>query len=136
MDANENLTLNKNPVKARKKHIVLFVIACILLTAAVFFACPLISLWMSPPQVEDPTGDPLAMGAVVFVGMGLAMAAYMSMFLFVIHWMGGIIIMALLALDRKDKPKWLWEASLTITLVFLIPVMILVVSRIAVRMLC
>jgi hypothetical protein len=41
--------------------------------------------------------------------------------LFVINWLCGMVIMALLAMERGNKPKWLWAASLTVALVGLLP---------------
>ena len=38
--------------------------------------------------------------------------------LFVINWLCGMVIMALLVMERRNKPKWLWGASLGLVILF------------------
>ena len=121
MDMNENLNQVVPPVKAEKKHIVLFVIACVLLVVSAVLACFLMAAYLDPPQVETPEGDPLAMGALLLAGAAYGMAMLIAHALFVINWLCGMVIMALLAMERGNKPRWLWVASLTVALVGLLP---------------
>ena len=109
------------PVKAEKKHIVLFVIACVLLAVSAVLACFLMAAHLDPPQVETPEGDPLAIGALLLVGVAYGIAVLIALALFVINWLCGMVIMALLAMERGNKPGWLWVASLTVALVGLLP---------------
>ena len=109
------------PVKAEKKHIVLFVIACVLLVVSAVLACFLMAVHLDPPQVETPEGDPLAIGALLLAGTAYGIAVLIALALFVINWLCGMVIMALLAMERGNKPKWLWAASLTVALVGLLP---------------
>ena len=106
------------PVKAEKKHIVLFVIACVLLAVSAVLACFLMAAHLDPPQVETPEGDPLAIGALLLAGVAYGMAMLIALALFVINWLCGMVIMALLAMERGNKPKWLWGASLGLVILF------------------
>ena len=108
------------PVKAEKKHIVLFVIACVLLVVSAVLACFLMAVHLDPPQVENPEGDPLAIGALLLAEAAYGMAMLIALALFVINWLCGMVIMALLAMERGNKPRWLWVASLTLALVGLL----------------
>ena len=112
MDMNENLNQVVPPVKAKKKHIVLLVIACVLLAVSAVLACFLMAAHLDPPQVETPEGDPLAIGALLLAGVAYGMAMLIAQALFVINWLCGMVIMALLAMERRNKPKWLWGVSL------------------------
>ncbi len=118
MDMNENLNQVVPPVKAEGKHIVLFVIACVLLVVSAVLACFLMAAYLDPPQVETPEGDPLAMGALLLAGAAYGMAMLIAHALFVINWLCGMVIMALLAMERRNKPKWLWGASLGLVILF------------------
>ena len=118
MDMNENLNQVVPPVKAEKKHIVLFVIACVLLVVSAVLAWFLMAAYLDPPQVETPEGDPLAMGALLLAGAAYGMAMLIAHALFVINWLCGMVIMALLAMERRNKPKWLWGASLGLVILF------------------
>ena len=128
MDMNENLNQVVPPVKAKKKHIVLFVIACVLLAVSAVLACFLMAAHLDPPQVETPEGDPLAIGALLLVGVAYGMAMLIAQALFVINWLCGMVIMALLAMERGNKPRWLWVASLTVALVGLLPAVMVAVA--------
>ena len=109
------------PVKAERKHIVMFVVACVLLVVSAVLACFLMAVHLDPPQVETPEGDPLAIGALLLAGAAYGIAVLIALALFVINWLCGMVIMALLAMERRNKPKWLWAASLTVALVGLLP---------------
>ena len=128
MDQNEKMDLTVPPVKAQKKHIALFVIACVLLAVSAVLALFLFSVHLDPPQVGDPEGDPLATGALLLAGAAYGMAMLIALALFVINWLCGTVIMALLAMERGNKPTWLWVASLTVALVGLLPAVLVAVT--------
>ena len=109
------------PIKAKKKHIALFVIACVLLVIATLCACFMLSTVLDPLQLADPEGDPLATGAVLLVGMAYVVVMGIVRIVFFVSWPTGTVIMVLLAVNRGNKPKWLWVASLTVALVGLLP---------------
>lgn len=109
------------PIKAKKKHIVLFVIACVLLVIATLCACFMLSTVLDPLQLGDPEGDPLATGAVLLVGMAYVVAMGIVRIVFFVSWLTGAVIMVLLAVNRGNKPKWLWAASLAGALFSLLP---------------
>ena len=116
------------PIKAKKKHIVLFVIACVLLVIATLCACFMLSTVLDPLQLGDPEGDPLATGAVLLVGMAYIVAMGIVRIVFFVSWPTGAVIMVLLAVNRGNKPKWLWVASLAGALFSLLPVVIVAVG--------
>jgi lipoprotein signal peptidase len=118
MDQHEKMDRTVPPVKAKKKHIALFVIACVLLAVSAVLALFLFSAHLDPPQVETPEGDPLAIGALLLAGAAYGMAMLIALALFVINWLCGMVIMALLAMERRNKPKWLWGASLGLVILF------------------
>ena len=116
------------PIKAKKKHIVLFVIACVLLVIATLCACFMLSTVLDPLQLGDPEGDPLATGAVLLVGMAYVVAMGIVRIVFFVSWLTGAVIMVLLAVNRGNKPKWLWVASLAGALFSLLPAVIVAVG--------
>ena len=116
------------PIKAKKKHIVLFVIACVLLVIATLCACFMLSTVLDPLQLGDPEGDPLATGAVLLVGMAYVVVMGIVRIVFFVSWPTGAVIMVLLAVNRGNKPKWLWVASLAGALFSLLPVVIVAVG--------
>ena len=116
------------PIKAKKKHIVLFVIACVLLVIATLCACFMLSTVLDPLQLGDPEGDPLATGAVLLVGMAYVVAMGIVRIVFFVSWPTGAVIMVLLAVNRGNKPKWLWVASLAGALFSLLPAVIVAVG--------
>lgn len=128
MDMNENQNQALPSVKAEKKHIVLFVIACVLLVVASLCACFMLSTVLDPLQVGDPEGDPLATGAVLLVGMAYVVAMGIVRIVFFVSWLTGAVIMVLLAVNRGNKPKWLWVASLAGVLFSLLPVVTVAVG--------
>ena len=112
MDTHDNLP----PVKAKRSHIVLFVIACILLVGTVFCTLAFREI-MEPIDTSESVESPLPGGEIV---AGLAiMAAYTlaKMILlvgFFICWGGGQVISSLLAMSKGGKPRWLWVSSLVL----------------------
>ena len=116
MDTYEFSTPTAPPVRAKKKHIVLFVIACVLLAGALFWAYALISMWLAPPQMDAPAEEygPLGIMAMLMAGAAYGLALVISLLSFGLTWGGGQVISALLAMEKRDKPRGLWLASLVI----------------------
>ena len=120
MDLNENLNQVVPPVKAEKKHIVLFVIACVLMAGMLSCLVEFAELRAYEPPEESvesqlPGGEILA-GVVTAAAFALAEAMMVGGF--AVCCVGGGVISALLAMDRKNKPKWLWGASLGLVILF------------------
>jgi hypothetical protein len=120
MDMNENLNQVVPPVKAKKKHIVLFVIACVLMAGMLSCLVEFAELRAYEPPEESvesqlPGGEILA-GVVTAAAFALAEAMMVGGF--AVCCVGGGVISALLAMDRKNKPKWLWGASLGLVILF------------------
>ncbi len=116
---------NMPPIKARKKHIVLFVVACVLLVGLI--CCLLAPAGFSsssgqPARPSEP-GEPQLPGGELLAGLILGYAMMVAWLVltvgFVLCWGGGQVISALLAMDKTNKPRWLWIASLVTTAVFL-----------------
>ena len=116
MDTHEILTPMGTSVKAQKKHIVLFVISCILLVGTVF--CTLAFREIMEPIEPSGSVESQLPGGEIVAGLAI-MAAYTvaKMILlvgFFICWGGGQVISALLAMSKVDKPRWLWVSSLVL----------------------
>ena len=120
MDTNENLSQNLPPVRARKKHTVMLVTACVLLAGALVCGCMMVSLRVSPPGWEDPGEEYGSLGSMAWL-LSEAVYALMTLivtFLFGISWAGWQVISTLLAMEKRNKPRGLWIASLVIALVY------------------
>ena len=109
--------LSEVPVKAERKHIVLFVIACVLMAGMLSCLVEFAELRAYEPPEESvesqlPGGEILA-GVVAAAAFALAEAMMVGGF--AVCCVGGGVISALLAMDRKNKPRWLWILSLAMT---------------------
>lgn len=116
MDTHEILTPMGTSVKTQKKHIVLFVITCILLVGTVF--CTLAFREIMEPIEPSGSVESQLPGGEIVAGLAI-MAAYTvaKMILlvgFFICWGGGQVISALLSMNKEDKPRWLWISSLVL----------------------
>lgn len=117
MDMGEHSNQVLPPVKAEKKHIVLFVIACVLMAGMLSCLVEFAELRANEPPEESvesqlPGGEILA-GVVAAAAFALAEAMMVGGF--AVCCVGGGVISALLAMDRKNKPRWLWISSLAMT---------------------
>ena len=116
MVTHENVNSTAMPVRARKKHMVLFVIACILLGGTVFCT---VSFWgiMEPVESSGAVESQLPGGEIVaglLVAAAFALAKLILLVGFFFCWGGGQVISALLAMNKEDKPRWMWVASLVL----------------------
>ncbi len=109
-----NMIPSTPPVKAQTKHIVLFVIACVLLAGTLLCLYGFADLAMIS---DEPIVDAQLPGGEFFLGLMLLLAGYAVVSGFAVCWGGGQVISALLAMDKGNKPRWLWVASLALTIV-------------------
>lgn len=119
MDIHENLTMENAPVRAQRKHVVLFVIACVLMAGLLFFFMPaLIGLLTETPSAPSESVESQLPGGEVLAGVLVAAAYAMAELILLVGfglcWGLGQVVSALLAMDRKNKPRWLWASSLAL----------------------
>ena len=109
--------LSEVPVKAERKHIVLFVVACVLLAGTLSSLIGFAELRMQPAPPSGSVESQLPGGEILagaLVAAAYALAEVMTVGGFAVCWVGGGVISVLLAIDRKNKPRWLWVASLVL----------------------
>ena len=88
----------------------------------------MLSAVLDPLQLGDPEGDPLATGAALLVGMAYVVVMGIVRIVFFVSWLTGAVIMVLLAVNRGNKPKRLWAASLAGAFFSLLPAVIVAVG--------
>ena len=116
---------NLPPPRARTRHIVQFVVACVLLAGAVgFLLMP--ALLFQPVELPDEPSDfaestipGAAILAVMVMGLGMAIAQMIALGGFALCWVVGAVIAVLLAMNKTNKPRWLWVASLALAFAYL-----------------
>lgn len=113
MDVNENLKQVLPPVKAERKHIVMFVVACVLLAGILLFLS--LPTGMEAPEVPDGPADPLVLvgGFMYMIGQYL-IAAFLVFVGVLTAWIVGLVLAVKLARRRAVLPKGLWVASLAL----------------------
>ena len=125
MDRNERMDLTVSPVKAQKKHIVMFVVACVLLAGIL----SLLSLptGMETPEVPDGPVDPFVLvgGFMYMIGQYL-IAAFLVFVGVLTAWIVGLVLAVKLARRRAVLPKGLWVASLALVGAYLAFLVVLV----------
>ena len=113
------------PVKAERKHIVLFVVACVLLAGILI----LLSLptGMEVPEASDEPADPLVLvgGFVYMIGRYL-IAAFLVFVGVLTAWIVGLVLAVKLARRRAVLTKGLWVASLALVGAYLAFLVVLV----------
>ena len=113
------------PVKAERKHIVLFVVACVLLAGILI----LLSLptGMEVPEASDEPADPLVLvgGFVYMIGRYL-IAAFLVFVGVLTAWIVGLVLAVKLARRRAVLPKGRWVASLALVGAYLAFLVVLV----------
>ena len=99
--------------RAKAKHVVLFAVACVMLVWALFWAYALISMRLASPQMDAPAEEygPLGILGAAVAGAAYGLATLMGMLFFGISWGVGQVVSALLAMEKRDKPRGLWVAS-------------------------
>ena len=127
MDVNENLKQVLPPVKAKRKHIAMFVVACVLLAGILI----LLSLptGMEAPEASDEPADPLVLvgGLVYMIGQYL-IAAFLVFVGVLTVWIVGLVLAVKLARRRAALPKGLWIAAVVLTGLYLLLLAVLVAA--------
>ena len=105
--------LSEVPVKAERKHIVMFVIACVLLAGILLFLS--LPTGMEAPEVPDGPVDPyVAVGGFVYMIGRYLIAAFLVLVGVLTAWIVGLVLAVKLARRRAVLPKGLWVASLAL----------------------
>ena len=125
MDVNENLKQVLPPVKAERKHIVMFVVACVLLAGILLFLS--LPTGMEAPEVPDGPADPLVLvgGFMYMIGQYL-IAAFRVFGGVLTAWIVGLVLAVKLARRRAVLPKGLWVASLALVGAYLAFLVVLI----------
>ena len=115
------------PVKAEKKHIVMFVIACVLLAGILLFLS--LPTGMAAPEVPDEPADPLVLvgGFMYMIGQYL-IAAFLVFVGVLTAWIVGLVLAVKLARRRAALPKGLWVAAVVLTGLYLLLLAVLVAA--------
>lgn len=114
------------PVKAEKKHIVMFVIACILLAGILLFLS--LPTGMETPEVSDGPADPyVVVGGFVYMIGRYLIAAFLVFVGVLTAWVVGLVLAVKLARRRAALPKGLWIASLALVGAYLAFLVVLTV---------
>lgn len=105
--------------KADKKDVVLFVIACVLLLGSLFFLCsPTDSnstYAPEEPQLPNSKVAGVALATVAtFLGIILIFAPVFSC------WACGLTVSAVLAIRKRERPRWLRISSFVLMSIYLI----------------
>jgi hypothetical protein len=125
MDTNEKLDRIMPPVKAERKHIAMFVVACVLLAGILLFLS--LPTGMEAPEVSDGPADPYVLvgGFLYLVGRYL-IAAFLVLVGVLTAWIVGLVLAVKLARRRAALPKGLWVASLSLVGAYLALLVVLV----------
>jgi hypothetical protein len=125
MDVNENLKQVLPPVKAERKHIAMFVVACVLLAGILLFLS--LPTGMEAPEVSDGPVDPyVAVGGLVYMIGRYLIAAFLVFVGVLTAWIVGLVLAVKLARRRAVLPKGLWVASLALVGAYLAFLVVLV----------
>ena len=115
------------PVKAERKHIVMFVIACVLLAGILLFLS--LPTGMEAPEVPDGPADPyVAVGGFVYMIGRYLIAAFLVLVGVLTAWIVGLVLAVKLARRRAALPKGLWIASVVLTGLYLLLLAVLVAA--------
>ena len=117
MDRNEKMDRTVPPVKAEKKYIVMFVVACVLLAGILLFLS--LPTGMEAPEVSDGPADPyVVVGGFVYMIGRYLIAAFLVLVGVLTAWIVGLVLAVKLARRRAVLPKGLWVASLALVGVY------------------
>ena len=127
MDVNENLKQVLPPVKAERKHIAMFVVACVLLAGILIFLS--LPTGMEVPEASDEPADPLVLvgGFMYMIGQYL-ITAFLVFVGVLTAWIVGLVLAVKLARRRAALPKGLWVAAVVLTGLYLLLLAVLVAA--------
>ena len=127
MDVNENLNQVSPPVKAGRKHVAMFVVACVLLAGILLFLS--LPTGMEAPEVSDGPADPYVLvGGFVYMIGRYMMMAFLVLAVVLPAWIVGLVLAVKLARRRAALPKGLWIASVVLTGLYLLLLAVLVAA--------
>ncbi len=121
----EQLTSAKPKIRAQKKHVALFVSACVILVVSILgLVLALTSLQDGMPTLpQSPGSSDAALPGAEILGVFIILFAYVMATTLILlvcafAWGLGMLLSARLAFNKHDKPKWLWICSCILTTVF------------------
>lgn len=127
------------PAKVQTKHIVMLILSCVFLLISLSGERDLLEIFLLPdaPFADGPatpSDDGTGMGWFgVFLGEAVkGFALFVLLAALIPCWGLGTVITVLLAMNRHDKPKWLWMVSLGMAVVFVLIGAVLITSWILV----
>ena len=127
MDVNENLNQVSPPVKAGRKHVAMFVVACVLLAGLLLFLS--LPTGMEAPEVSDGPADPYVLvGGFVYMIGRYMMMAFLVLAVVLPAWIVGLVLAVKLARRRAALPKGLWIAAVVLTGLYLLLLAVLVAA--------
>ena len=127
MDMNENLNQVSPPVKAGRKHVAMFVVACVLLAGILLFLS--LPTGMEAPEVSDGPADPYVLvGGFVYMIGRYMMMAFLVLAVVLPAWIVGLVLAVKLARRRAALPKGLWIAAVVLTGLYLLLLAVLVAA--------
>ena len=130
MDMNERLNSNTVsagtlPIRAGRKHVAMFVVACVLLAGILLFLS--LPTGMAAPEVSDGPVDPYAaVGGFLYLVGRYMMMAFLVLAGVLTAWVTGLVLAVKLARRRAVLPKGLWIASLSLVGAYLVLLVVLV----------
>ena len=127
MDVNENLNQVSPPVKAGRKHVAMFVVACVLLAGILLFLS--LPTGMAALEVSDGPVDPYAaVGGLLYLVGRYMMMAFLVLAVVLPAWIVGLVLAVKLARRRAALPKGLWIAAVVLTGLYLLLLAVLVAA--------
>ena len=116
MDENRSV---KPSVKVKKSHIVMLILACVCLLIALKGAKDLLEVFLLAETPTYPSdAGPGGLFAILLGEWLQGAALAVLLFGFVPYLCGGLALSIVLASRRRDKPAWLWGASLGLAVLF------------------
>ena len=132
MDMNERLNSNTVsagtlPIRAGRKHVAMFVVACVLLAGILLFLS--LPTGMEAPEVSDGPADPYVVvgGFLYMIGQYL-IVAFLVLAGVLTAWIVGLVLAVKLARRRAALPKGLWIAAVVLTGLYLLLLAVLVAA--------
>lgn len=132
MDMNERLnsntvSLGTLPIRAGRKHVAMFAVACVLLAGILLFLS--LPTGMEAPEVSDGPVDPyVAVGGLLYLVGRYLMVAFLVFVGVLTAWIVGLVLAVKLARRRAALPKGLWIASVVLTGLYLLLLAVLVAA--------